>query len=345
MDLVISFDTTGSMYPCLSEVRSRVKEFTDQMFSRVDGLSIKIVTHGDYCDGRNWLTEFPFEHDAKLVARHIRAARRTDGGDYPEAYEAVLANINSLLWHPNNKKVVIMIGDAYPHEDSYKNKGISWRDERRKLEDKGVAIYSVQCLSNHRSNYFWQALPTNNGVHLKLNQFGDVVDLLAGVMAHTGDNVDEWITQLKDKGKWNRRLRDLAAQFGHKSTDTFERRGLEPVPDWRFQVLTVDATGPIREFVERSGATFRTGRGFYLLTKPSLVQERKEVVLLDKKSGDMYTGSEAREMIGLPFGRRGKIYPRYLSDLAYDVFVQSTSYNRKLFEGTRFLYETEAHDV
>jgi hypothetical protein len=52
----------------------------------------------------------------------------------------------------------------------------------------------------------------------------------------------------------------------------------------------------------------------------------------------MYTGSEAREMIGLPYGKRGQIAPRYLE--GYEVFVQSTSNNRKLLRNTKFLYET-----
>jgi len=47
-------------------------------------------------------------------------------------------------------------------------------------------------------------------------------------------------------------------------------------------------------------------------------------------------------MVGLPYGTRGKLYPRGLRDIDYTVFVQSTSYNRNLFAGTRFLYETEA---
>ena len=104
-------------------------------------------------------------------------------------------------------------------------------------------------------------------------------------------------------------------------------------------MLHVDITTPINDFVRATGAVFKIGRGFYELTKPELVQERKEVVLRDK-TGDMFSGEKARTMIGLPFGVRGRIRPMK-KDFGYDVFIQSTSANRKLLAGTRFLYEAK----
>ena len=53
----------------------------------------------------------------------------------------------------------------------------------------------------------------------------------------------------------------------------------------------------------------------------------------------MYTGGEARNFIGLPFGERGKIKPKLFDE--YEVFIQSTSSNRKLMPETKFLYENE----
>ena len=43
---------------------------------------------------------------------------------------------------------------------------------------------------------------------------------------------------------------------------------------------------------------FRAGRGFYEFTKPEIISNKKEVVLVDKVTGDMFTGSEAFDMIG-----------------------------------------------
>ena len=59
--------------------------------------------------------------------------------------------------------------------------------------------------------------------------------------------------------------------------------------------------------------------------------------MCDKATGDLFTGGVAREMVGLPASGDAKIKPTSLAE--YDVFVQSTSVNRKLIGGTKFLYE------
>jgi hypothetical protein len=42
---------------------------------------------------------------------------------------------------------------------------------------------------------------------------------------------------------------------------------------------------------------------------------------------------------GVALDLSGKVHPKYGFD--YDVFIQSTSANRKLIGGTRFLYEAK----
>lgn len=58
--------------------------------------------------------------------------------------------------------------------------------------------------------------------------------------------------------------------------------------------------------------------------------------------GDLYSGAKAREMIEPPEGVEARVAAAKLED--YTVFVQSTSANRKLVGGTRFLYEVEDWD-
>lgn len=84
---------------------------------------------------------------------------------------------------------------------------------------------------------------------------------------------------------------------------------------------------------------FQKGRGFYEFTKTETIQESKEVVLVDRLTGDMFTGGAARRMIGAPPGERVRIKPTTLKK--YRIFVQSTSYNRRLVGGTNFLYEVD----
>ncbi|KAH3745442.1 hypothetical protein Pelo_13141 [Pelomyxa schiedti] len=50
VDVCFSFDTTGSMYCYLEEVRAQVEETCKQLFKLIPKIRISIITHGDFCD-------------------------------------------------------------------------------------------------------------------------------------------------------------------------------------------------------------------------------------------------------------------------------------------------------
>ena len=102
--------------------------------------------------------------------------------------------------------------------------------------------------------------------------------------------------------------------------------------------MDVDRDEAIKPFVLRSGAMFQKGHGFYEFSKPEEIQAYKEIVLMDKQTGDMYTGDRARELAGIKDHVKGKKQQPPPSD-KWIMFIQSTSYNRKLVTGTKFLYE------
>lgn len=92
----------------------------------------------------------------------------------------------------------------------------------------------------------------------------------------------------------------------------------------------------IKDFVEAQLGSYETGRAFYQLTKPEKVQERKQIVILDKVSGKYYSGTSARNLLGLPVYGDIKLYPGMTGN--YELYVQSTSVNRKLVGNTTLLY-------
>lgn len=53
IDVCVSFDTTGSMYPCFTQVRLYIGEMMGQLFKDMPNLRIAIITHGGYCDKGN----------------------------------------------------------------------------------------------------------------------------------------------------------------------------------------------------------------------------------------------------------------------------------------------------
>lgn len=105
-----------------------------------------------------------------------------------------------------------------------------------------------------------------------------------------------------------------------------------------FKQMTVRTQDPktIQDFIESRGLGFRKGAAFYQLSKSETVQAAKEILLREVKTGAIYGGSQARGILGLPANVDVKVKPADHGD--WDVFVQSTSNNRKLMPGTNLLY-------
>lgn len=90
----------------------------------------------------------------------------------------------------------------------------------------------------------------------------------------------------------------------------------------------------IDEFVQRaSGRPYQTGSAYYQLTKTETVQGYKQVAVLTP-DGQVYTGSNARQLLGLP-DYELRVKPTFQPGTK--IFIQSTSFNRKLVGGTRVL--------
>lgn len=94
----------------------------------------------------------------------------------------------------------------------------------------------------------------------------------------------------------------------------------------------------IRDFVEkRTGKALLKGAAFYQLTKSEdKVQASKKICIRDKQSNAIYYGTAARQLLGIPLYDDIRLKPDNLGQ--YDVFIQSTSVNRKVQAGSHILY-------
>jgi hypothetical protein len=240
-----------------------------------------------------------------------------------------------------------MIGDDVPHSPAeHQNiKKLDWRNEIANLMEMGVAVYGVQALGRRHADPFYREIAEKTGgFHLALDQFSCIVDtILAIAFKQAGpEKLRSFEQEVIQQGRMTRSMNNMfAALGGRRRADSFERSAcLVSVHPSRFQVLVVDEEQPISNFVGEQGLNFRPGRGFYMLTKSEKVQGTKEVILRDKHTGDFFTGKKVREMLGLPVRDVDvRLHPVHIEQ--YDVFVQSTSYNRKLKPNTKFLYEVE----
>jgi hypothetical protein len=110
---------------------------------------------------------------------------------------------------------------------------------------------------------------------------------------------------------------------------------LDPLNPSAYSILTVFGTDRIDNFVAANKGRYVRGRAYYQLTKTETIQPQKDLVVLDKRDNKVYAGTQARHLVGLPDGQSARVRPD--ANPYYEVFVQSTSINRKLLPGTRLL--------
>lgn len=344
-EIVFSFDTTGSMYPCLTQVRRKVKSTVTRLLDEIPGIRIGIIAHGDYCDASStYVTKkIDLSGDVDKICHFIQNVEPTGGGDAPECYELVLHEAQSFSWIPTNSKTLVLIGDDIPHAPAQTPQKLNWRKELEKLAALGVTTYGVQALNRpHATPFYKELAEKSGGFHLNLDQFSYITDLFLAVcyQQSSTDQLQAYEQEVVAQGRMSRGLNQMfSTMLKREVSSDYGSAALRAVSPGRFQILEVDCDISIKAFVLENGLTFKTGRGFYEFTKTETIQGQKEIVLMDRSTGDLFEGEAAREMLGLPLGTTARIKPSNLEK--YVVFVQSTSANRKLMEKTWFLYEIE----
>lgn len=357
VDIVFSMDSTGSMYPCISELRRNVAQTIDNLFLTVPNLRIGLIAHGDYDDSPYTTKVVELTDNKDKLIHFVRTVETTNGyGNGGECYELVMNTAKGFNWAAD-KRCYVLIGDepahryrSCPHTYAYHKTHkvvLDWRKEAQEIKNNGIIMYTVRCLNRTDSRQFHNDLAAVAGNPLlTLNQFANIEKLVTALVykQESNDLVRQYGESLEASGLLNRDIasiintilgtKDLIGGINLAYSDD-----LIHVHPSRFQVLHVDANTDIKGFVMSTGAKFKIGRGFYELTKKEEVQEKKEVIL-QNRLGDFFTGAKAREMIGLPYGKRGNVHRSNVPN-DYKVFIQSTSSNRKLMAGTMFLYDTD----
>lgn len=106
----------------------------------------------------------------------------------------------------------------------------------------------------------------------------------------------------------------------------------------KFKAVEVKQEVDIKTFAEeKTGRNYVLGSVYYALTKKEKVQGGKEILLVEKGKKTVWGGSQARGLLGLPAGKEATVTPG--NHAAYDVYVKSTSVNRKLVRGTKILID------
>jgi hypothetical protein len=113
------------------------------------------------------------------------------------------------------------------------------------------------------------------------------------------------------------------------------RASLIPLANGAYDLYPVTQEADIADFAQvATGAPYRKGSCYYQLERAVTIQDYKGVVV-EGSDGRLYTGGgNVRQLLGLPEHGSARVRP---AGHGCTVFVQSTSYNRKLRPGTRLL--------
>ena len=156
LDMVIAFDTTGSMAAYIDAVRMEVAELIPRLFKDNENLRLGIVAFGDYCDmanaqefGNAYQCLMPTSNENDII-KFVKETKDTSGGDGDEFYELVIKKIvEETPWRENSTRAILLISDAEPHPLGYTYKDyvvgnqIDWRKEAGKAADKKIKIDTV----------------------------------------------------------------------------------------------------------------------------------------------------------------------------------------------------------
>ena len=198
LDMVIAFDTTGSMAMYINAVKSHVTELIPKLFKQNPDLRIGIVAFGDYCDmpskdrfGSAYQVCELTDNENRLI-EFITNAQSTNGGDGDEFYELVIKKIvEETNWREGSTKAVLLIADAEPHEVGYSygdrvvNNQIDWREEAKKAAEKGIKF---DTLTLYKTGWYKELSSTTNGVSAPFSTSSKTSQLVeAAALARGGE--------------------------------------------------------------------------------------------------------------------------------------------------------------
>lgn len=174
-DMIIAFDTTGSMYSYLGAVRAHVTSLIPELLTTNPNMRIGIVAFGDYCDMcsknkfGNAYQDKELTRDTNSLIEFVQNAARTSGGDSDEFYELVIHKIiNETKWREDAIKTVLLIADACPHPVGYRYgelcpcNTIDWKEEAKDAASKCIQFDTLSIKGNH---WYKELSDMTNGVY------------------------------------------------------------------------------------------------------------------------------------------------------------------------------------
>lgn len=358
LQLVLAADMTYSMAAIRNEIRRAMERDAAQLSSMFPGVEIGVIFFGDDVNRQEVYSEvhIGLTSDVTAVGRFISSAKNANGGGPHANYERALAVANQMKWDASARKIVLVYGDEVPHEASFKHidgTQYDWKFELAQLQAKGVTVCGVHCLHDSRPatrRFYEELAKKTGGSYLTLPQFNAYGDLLMAVaMQQLG--VDHLRTYRSTLEKENRLTRPIDANIARLGGFDISSRyatgradGLVPVPQGQLLLITADEDIAMPKLMAANGiADAHNVERYYEFRKAETIQGNKKIVLVEKATGDIFTGDAARQLMGLPQDNYADVRLKK-KDVAvvqntYDIYVESQSNNRNIPAGQRILVD------
>ncbi|XP_046581088.1 uncharacterized protein LOC124288578 [Haliotis rubra] len=248
VEVVFSFDTTGSMYGCLNEVRQKLRETCSRLLTDIPSIRIGLMAHGDYCDHEYQyvLRSIDLTAEVQRLVSFAKDVPQTGGGDAPECYEWVLRKAQQLDWSEDSAKALVVIGDAEPHPPSYTDQNINWRDELDLLTGMGVKVYGVNAgRTGHAVHFYKELAERSGGCFLELRHLDVITDMFLAVCYRESndDQLDAFEREIEEKGEMTEDKKEMFKQLEEKSSPETEAKTKDNYVPEAWWDLTRD-TGP-----------------------------------------------------------------------------------------------------
>ncbi len=142
LDIVLVFDSTGSMAGEIEQVKTKVLAMGRALHKLVPGARIGVCTYRDIGD-EYVVKGLPLTNDIGKVSEYTQPIRAGGGGDGPEQVQQALAwAVENNPFRKAARKVILLFGDAPPHDQDV---GTAVSTARRFRENQKGIVSTVSC--------------------------------------------------------------------------------------------------------------------------------------------------------------------------------------------------------
>jgi hypothetical protein len=237
VDVVFLIDASGSMGDEIDEVQDQSTEIMESVRALVSDSAFGVASFVDYSEFTDSKYEstygsgddYPYRLDQDITedTGDTRAAlNRIEllyGNDMPESYSRALWEMQFLDWRADSKRIVVLFGDAHPHDRTFfdEDYGVDpgrdeiegteddlvFEDVVRDLVDERIAVIGVNSdsLSEEAVRTFEYVAEETGGLYFPLRDAEDIPDAVAQLIeeeisiidlltVRTTAGYEDWIT-------------------------------------------------------------------------------------------------------------------------------------------------------